>query len=261
MHIVSLISDFGLQDYYVAELKARILSQNPSTQFVDVSHQIEPHDIVQAAHFLENVYAKFPESTIHVVAVNNYYDEDSKLICFSYQGHYFIGPDNGVFSLVFDDFESFTIYTIDEGEENNDQLERQIVSAINKIQKTDSIEGVGQLLPYPQIKMGIKPVITPSQIRATIIHIDHYGNVVINLKEDQFRQLRKGRGFEIFYSQFNPITEISSSYKNAGVGDVLCLFNSSGFLEISIYMGNASELLNLHRNETIQINLINSNSD
>jgi len=103
-------------------------------------------------------------------------------------------------------------------------------------------------------KIGIQPVVTSSQIRATIIHIDHFGNVVVNLKKERFEELRAGRQFEIYYQQSDPVRHISKDYGEVPIGEVLCLFNSAGYMEIAINIGKASELLSLKKNETIQIN-------
>ena len=113
MQIVSLTTDFGIADYFVADLKASILSQYSAIQFVDVSHQIASHDIMQAAYYIQNVRKSFPLGTIHIVAVYNYYSETSKFVAFEKEGHYFLGPNNGVFSLVFNDIDPSHVREID----------------------------------------------------------------------------------------------------------------------------------------------------
>jgi len=105
-------------------------------------------------------------------------------------------------------------------------------------------------------KLPISPVITQSQIRATVLHIDHYNNAVINITREQFEKIRNGRNYEIYYKQKDPIRHISNHYGEVAVGDVLALFDSTGFLVIAINMNRASEQLNLVKNETIQINFL-----
>ena len=256
MHIVSLTTDFGLQDYYVAELKAHILQRSTDIQLVDVSHSIDSHDIVQAAHFLDNVFRSFPTGSIHLVAVYNYYDKNSSFILLEREGHFFVGPDNGVFSLIFDDLQSEEVVRLDH-EEIVDRSIAEILSwTVGKLIGGSSVQEIGSTVASINQKMGIKPVVTSSQIRATIIHIDHYENVIINLKKDQFEKLRKGRGFQLYYKQTDPVTRISEDYADVPITDVMCLFNSAGYMEIGINMGKASSMLNLNKNETIQINFI-----
>lgn len=252
MQIVSLITDFGISDYFVADLKASILSQYADIQFVDVSHQIASHDIMQAAYYLQNVYDSFPASTIHIVAVYNYYEPISKFIAFKRKGHYYIGPNNGIFSLVFNDLDPTEIREVDFGEDVS--LAKMYARAVALISNGISLDEIGPVIDDCHTKLPISPVITPSQIRATILHIDHYNNAVINIQKSQFEQIRAERKFKIYYKQTDPIKKISKHFGEVPVGEVLALFNSTGYLVIAMNMNRASDQLNLLKNETIQIN-------
>lgn len=254
MQIVSLTTDFGIADYFVADLKASILSQYGSVQFVDVSHQIASHDIMQAAYYIQNVKKSFPVGTIHIVAVYNYYSENSKFVAIEKDGHYFLGPNNGVFSLVFDDLDHNSVREIDFGEEMS--LTQLFSNAVALISNGIPLEDIGPIVPDFQSKLPISPVITQSQIRATVMHIDHFNNAVINITKEQFDRIKAGRGFEIYYKQTDPIRKISNHYGEVPVGEVLALFDSTGYLVIAINMDRASDQLNLIKNETIQINFI-----
>ncbi len=256
MHIVSITTDFGLQDYYVAELKAHILQRSTSIQLIDVSHSIDSHDIVQAAHFLDNVFRSFPVGSIHLVAVYNYYDKKSSFIVVQREGHFFVGPDNGVFSLIFEDLKPEEVVRLDSDEVSNKSIAEILSWTVGKIIEGKKLNEIGSKIESINQKMGIKPVVTSSQIRATIIHIDHYENVIINLKRDQFEKLRRGREFQLYYKQTDPVMRISEDYADVPITDVMCLFNSAGYMEIGINMGKASSMLNLNKNETIQINFI-----
>ena len=101
MTAVTLTTDFGLKGYYLAALKGAVLSENPGVQLVDVSHQVKPYDIVQGAYILKNAYHHFPEGTIHLISIHNL-SAPLSMIAFQHDGHYFIGPNNGIFSLLFD---------------------------------------------------------------------------------------------------------------------------------------------------------------
>ena len=256
MHIVSITTDFGLQDYYVAELKAHILKCSTDIQLIDVSHSIDSHDIVQAAHFLDNVFRSFPSGTIHLVAVYNYYDKNSSFILIQREGHFFIGPNNGVFSLIFEDLKIEDIVKLDAPEIDNKSIAETFSWTVGKIIAGKTKEEIGSKVESINQKMGIKPVVTSSQIRATVIHIDHYENVIINLKRDQFEKIRGGRNFQLYYKQTDPVTRISEDYADVPITDVMCIFNSAGYMEIGINMGKASSMLNLNKNETVQINFL-----
>jgi len=252
MRAVSIISDFGTKDHYTALLKGAILSQHQDIQFIDVTHEVDTHDIRQAAYFLKATRRRMPEGTIHVIAVNNYYTRDFEFICFEYQNRFYVGPNNGVFSLAFDNLDESHIYKIMLDDGSND-LFNLIAHGVGLICKGLSITEVGPPLNVLDKKIDVQPVVNSDEIRATIIHVDKYENVVLNVHQEFFEHIRKGREIEIFFKFNNPITKISTSYSNAPVGDVLSLFNSAGYLEIAIHMGKAASQLDLLKDETIQI--------
>ena len=255
MQIVTIISDFGTQDYYAALLKGSILKLNSDLQIIDVSHEIDTHDIRQAAYFLNASYKSFPPGTIHILAVNNYYDPNFEIIVFEYKGHFFIGPNNGAFSLAFDSVNEDEIYKVilDESEVNFFDL---VSHGVSLISQNMAITEVGPPLNSYEKKLDIQPVMTSDEIRATIIHIDKYENVVINVHREYFEHVRKGRNFEIFFKYYNPITHISNIYSDVPVGEVLACFNSANYLEIAINMGKAASQLDLMKDETIQIRFL-----
>ncbi len=255
MQLVTLISDFGIKDHYASLLKGTILSLNSELQIIDVTHQVDTYDIRQASYFLNAICKKFPPGTIHIVAVNNYYDSNYEIILFEYKGQYYIGPNNGVFSLAFDSIDEDQIYKIEYDEEDSD-LFNLIAHGVSLISQNMSITEVGTPLNRFEKKIDIQPVQTNNEIRATIIHIDKYDNVIINVHREFFEHIRNNRQFEIFFKYYNPIREISATYSDVPIGEVLCLFNSANYLEIAINMGKASSQLDLLKDETIQIRFI-----
>lgn len=253
MQIVSLTTDFGNEDHYVAILKGSILSRKSELNIVDVSHSVGTHDIIQAAFYLENALEAFPEKSIHVIAVHSYYKHDYEIIAFTRRGHHFIGPNNGVFSLIFDDLKEEEITKVMVDGIQKHHLQEKIAHGVACLAHGLGIEELGVPLEGLIRKIGIQPVITKDQIRATIIHVDHFENVIVNLKKEQFEKIRAGRTFSLYYKHHDPIRVISKAYSDVKLSEVCCLFNPAGFLEIAINMGKASSLLSLFKNETIQI--------
>ena len=102
MAIITLTTDMGLRDHYVAAVKGAILTQFPTAIIVDISHQVAPFDNMHTAFVLRNAYPEFPRGTIHIIGVNSEADGHTPHLVVRHDGHYFIGADNGVFSLLFD---------------------------------------------------------------------------------------------------------------------------------------------------------------
>ena len=251
MAVITLITDFGTSGYYVSLLKGHILSACANATLIDVTHDITSHDIMEAAFFLRSTYSRFPKGTIHIVAVNTYFNASSKLIVLEHEGYFFIGPNNGLFSLALDHLSFDEIYEISD----QDILDfYQVVgNAIQGISVNSPLQLIGTQVNEFTRKLSLQPVVHSDQIRATIIYVDHYGNVIVNLTRSTFDRIRKEREFALYYKSNEPITRLSHRYNGVPLGDVCAFFNSIDMLEIAVHMGNAHELLSLNKNETIQI--------
>jgi S-adenosyl-L-methionine hydrolase (adenosine-forming) len=254
MQIVSLTTDYGSKDYYVAELKASILTNKNDFSIIDISHEIDRFDIVQASFYLLNAVTSFPNKSIHIVAVNCNYRLKSEYICFERDEHFYIGPNNGIFSLMFDDLDESKIYVITPPGNETTKVNAIFSHAAAYIGHGLALKDIGPVVQTYNKKLVIQPVITSNQIRATVIHIDHFENVVVNLKKEVFDKARNKRQFELYYKPHDPITHLSKDYGDVSIGDPLAYFNSAGYLEIAINMDKASSMLNLMKGEMIQIN-------
>ncbi len=251
MKIITLITDFGVEDYYVALLKGHLLTAVNNANIIDVTHQVSAHDIMEGAFFLKSTYRRFPKGTIHVVGVNTYYDANSRMVVFEHEGYIFIGPNNGLFSLVMSDIDASQVYEI--ADQDILDLYDIISNAVQGITVGSPFKLLGQPVKEFERKLSLQPVVNNEQIRATIMHVDHFGNVIVNLSKETFERIRKGRNFALYYKSQEPIVKLSRRYNDVQLGDVCAFFNSINMLEIAVHMGNAHELLSLNKNETIQI--------
>lgn len=251
MKLISVISDFGNKDHYLAELKAAIYHRCNDVMFLDISHEIELYNISMAAYFLKNMLPELSHDSINIVAVNNYYDKKPKYLVFYRDNQFFIGPDNGIFSLLFDQMEN--IFEI-----NTDFLDKKDAHTIY----AHAAACINHGLPFEEFaspleavveRLDFRPVVTSSQIKTTIIHIDQYENVITNLTKELFDKTRNGRQFSIYYKPNDPVEILSKHYGEVSQGEVLAMFNKANHLEIAINMGKASSTLHLFKNETIQI--------
>lgn len=255
MNHVTLTTDLGEQDYYAGALKGAILRQCPEAQLVDITHVIPSHDIVRGAFTLKNAFPHFPEGTIHLVNVHNFYGENTRLLALHHRGHYFLGPDNGIFSLVFEEQPGQAVVLENEGE-GLLSYQQVYAKAIAKIAAGVPLEELGQPLDRIAERILLRPVVGPGQIRGTVIQVDKFENVIVNIPRDLFEQVRKDRPFALYFKRHEPITGLSAAYSDVPLGEVLCLFNSAGYLEIAIHMGKAASLLGLAVDDAVRIDFL-----
>ena len=251
MTIVTLTSDFGLHDYYVPVIKGAALSRSPDLNIIDITHNVKSHDLVQAAYILKNAWSSFPAGTIHVVSVNNYGSEKSRFLAIYHQNHYFLCPDNGIFTLIFDTIPPL-VYELPYTGLNFTPIRDLIANAIGHIANDQPFEEIGIPITDMVQRITFQPVIGPAQIKGSIIHIDQYDNAIVNVTRQLFDKVGKGRPFILTIKRHDPITRLSQHYNDAPIGESLCLFNSDN-LEIAINMGKAAEMLGIRIDDMVQI--------
>jgi len=257
MAIITLTSDWGLKDHYLAVIKGKILSLLPGATIVDISHNIPPFNSMQAAFILKNSYKNFPEGTIHIIAVNT--EETTKYphTMVMAGNHYFIGTDNGIFSLILEeppqkiveitipqDSDYFTFSTRD-----------RFIKAAVHLANDKKPEELGQTKGSLVEKLSFQPVTDNNTIKGMVIYIDNYENVITNISQSFFNEFSHGRKFSIVLRS-EILRSVSHSYTDVPFGEIVALFNTSGFLEIAINQGNASSLLGLYQNDTVRIEFV-----
>lgn len=257
MNIITLTTDFGERDYYVGAIKGGILTNGVPVVFADISHRVSPYNIVEAAFILRNSYPHFPKGTIHLVSVHNFYDEQRRFLAIQHEGHYFIGPDNGVFSLVFEENTPELIFELDSQPlQHVFGIKDCFSAAVGHLLHQRPIEQIGVPINRYLQRLALQPIIYKNQIRGSVIHIDHYANIILNIRRDLFDRIGKGRAFELYFKRYDPLTEISHTYADVPVGEPLCLFNSAGYLELAVNAGEAATLFGLETGDTVQIDFV-----
>lgn len=254
MPVITLTTDMGNSGFYVASVKAAIITDLPDATIVDITHSIPSFHVSSAAFIIRNVYKQFPESTIHIVAVDALNSPNSRVIAIKTEGHYFIGPDNGLFSLVFSNppAEAFEI-TIPPNPASLAFAAKDImVKAATHIAKGGTMAQIGKEFKNYMQLTAWQPIYNDASIRTSVVYIDAYGNCIFNLEKALFEQVSKERKFSIEVKR-NPINMISNSYNDVGGGELVALFTGSGLLEIAINRGNISELLGLKEGDSVLI--------
>lgn len=258
MQLVTLTSDFGHSDPYIGFMKGSLLAVNPSLQIIDLSHQVVKHNIVHASMIMKGACKNFPKGTIHLVSVNVFYNPKPRFLLIKYNQQYFVGPDNGIFSLVFKK-KPHEIYELYGGISGNITSARDVFChVIEHLGNDVPPEQIGELTHNIQQRVTLQPITSTDFIRGAIIHIDEFGNAILNIDKNIFDRIRQNRPFEIYYKRFDPIRIISKNYGEVDVGDVVCLFNAMGLMEIAVNAGKFSELYHLQVDDSIQIDFLDN---
>jgi S-adenosylmethionine hydrolase len=259
MAIITLTSDWGVKDHYAGAVKGAILRLLPEAQIVDISHHIPAFDLNQAAFIVRNFYRNYPEGTIHILAINTEAAIETPHTLVFHHGHYFIGADNGIFSLLFDDKPTRIIELdiIQDSDYFTFPSRDVFVKVACHIAAGKPIEALGHPKDKLLQKMAFQPVIQGDMIKGKVIYLDNYENAFINIPESLFRSIVKNHKFSISFRSANySIDEISKSYKDVSPGVMLALFSSSGYLEIAIREGKAGSLLGLKMDQLVTVEIL-----
>jgi S-adenosylmethionine hydrolase len=244
MSLVTLTSDLGTRDFYLAALKGTIICNCGQVPLVDVSHAVKQYDIKEAAFLVRNAYKYFPTGTIHVIHVNAN-DGKGKLMVAVADSHYFITFDNGILSLLFDTSPAEIYQVNDELLENSSLLyEEAIAKVIDLLLKEYRPSDFGHLTTNTTNYRLLQAITSNGSIKGTVIYIDHFGNAVVNVTRKIFNEFIGERRFTVMANVANTKT-ISKTYSETEEGEMVCLFNSEGYLEIAVNKGKAESLMGL----------------
>ena len=250
MPIITLTTDYGLRDPYAGQLKGALLTACPTATLVDVTHDIAPYDLVDAAYFLQHTHDHFPEGTVHVCTVDNTFAYDPDWLCFRYEGQIYLVLDNGLPDLLWRgvDLDLRRVPAAESG-----STKATLAGAIAKLSLGYDPEYVGPPAPDAVRSLRPEPVTNPKFIRGSIIHIDRYDNAVLNIHRDLVERMAQGRRIHTRFSSSDPIVDIVDHYHQAPEGELLARYNSRGYVELAINMGRAAQLFGLQRDQLVQL--------
>ena len=201
MQIITLTTDTGLKDFYHASLKGTLYRLSNQIQIVDISHDITPFDISETAFQIKSCYNDFPIGTIHIIGVESELTPENIHLAMEFEGHFFIGADNGIFSLIKEGLKAKKTVAIN--------IHNSVVTSFPvldvfihvaaHIARNGTLEVIGNPIKEIRELTNVKPVINPegNQILGSVIYIDNYGNVVTNITLKLFKEIGKTRPFTI----------------------------------------------------------------
>ena len=254
MSIITLTTDYGNKDYSVSELKAKIYNEITDVRIVDISHNISPFNLTEAAYIIKSAYRHFPKGSIHIIGIESDLTPENAHIAMKFDDNYFIGADNGIFSMIIGDFKADSMVEINIHKNYNNTITANdvFVKIATHISRDGKLEVIGKKIDSIKEIKDIKPVVSNdnNQIIGSVIYIDNYGNVVTNITQNIFDKIAKSRAFTI-YARNVKFDKIFNNYSDAidysipkdkreEDGKKIALFNNLGYLELSIYKSNPS---------------------
>jgi len=267
MGLITITSDWGTNDHYSAAVKAKIYSYFPTANIVVVTHHVPVFDTGKAAYFIRNVYPYSPAGTVHIIAINTISDKNRAHLIVCYQDQFFVGTDNGIFSLLFPNGETPSeVYEITEMQDHDSftfptrdlfaKVAARLASGISPDKLGKPAQILNRITPRTSFvreeKIPDTNEILYTEIVGDVTYIDHYGNVNTNIHQSQFDKLgSQFSNFEIFYGGYDSIHKISTAYSDVKISDVLALFASGGYLQIAMNQSNASGLLGIKKDTKI----------
>lgn len=266
MSIITLTTDFGT-DEYAGIMKGVILSLNPSAVIVDITHHIDPQDLVQAAYTIYSSYMYFPQGTIHLVVVDPTVGSDRKIIAFKITDHIFLAPDNGVLSLLINEGNINSITRIDNTSYFLDPVSRtfhgrDIFAPLSAhLSMGVPLKNLGT--PVAQKNLICLSIPEPyfsdnNELIGAIISIDHFGNLITNINFNDIEKINNifpGKKLCINVGR-DKISNLSPNYDSAIVGHPLAIIGSRGYLEISVNCGNAANHFMVEKGDLVRISTV-----
>ncbi len=250
MAIITLTTDFGWSDYFVGAMKGIIYQIAPKADVVDITHNIQPHNLLAGAIVLREIWKTFPPNTIHVGVIDPGVGSNRNIILARYANQFFLVPDNGIITLIHRIYSPEEVYMV-----TNTSLFCQPVSAT--FQGRDIFAPVAAHLakgikPYqvgPRTNL-IKLIEIPQpyrneqgQLMGQIIYIDNFGNLMTNISADHLNEFAKTASGLNVYLEDRLIGPIQATFSDVQANQPIAYVGSAGFVEIAVNQGRADKIL------------------
>lgn len=256
---ITLTTDFGTQDAYVAAMKGVMLSLAPEVRFVDVTHEIGPQDIMDAAFVLRGAVPYFPAGTIHLAIVDPGVGTARRPVALLHDEQFFVGPDNGLFTLLLDGAPPDAAVVLDKPAFwRTPHLSATFhgrdlfAPAAAHLAAGRTLAELGTPIDALERLQWALPIADEQGLRGWVVHIDRFGNCITNITREQFETRVDGRAVKS-YAGSTILHGLHQTYGAVDEGDPLLLFGSEGFLEVAVHNGHAAELLGLRTGSSVNI--------
>lgn len=226
------MSDFGTADSYVAQVKARILSAVPEATIVDITHDIASYAIRSGAWILYTAYAYFPAGTVHLCVIDPGVGTDRHILIVKKEGHFFVGPDNGIFSFLYPADEVIEVTWRPDGAISPTFHARDIFAPVAlKVLEEPSCANMGRVLKTP-VKFDVQ--------KPMVVHVDKFGNVVTNIPCSVLERLPR------VVCGAMSVEGVAATYSDIPEGKISLVCGSAHTVELAANRGNAAEMTGAH---------------
>jgi len=258
--VITLLTDFGSLDHYVAAMKGVMLGICPGAHLVDISHEIAPYAIAEAAYTLAQAWQCFPKGTVHLVVIDPGVGSARRPILVEAAGHRFVAPDNGVLTMLFDSAANHKVREI-----TDSRYFRKPVSHTfhgRDIFAPVAAHLAGGLVPgrfgkriedYVRLDFSRPVSKGPKKWTGTILKIDRFGNVITNFESTAWQRLAR-QPFELRIGA-RCVSRMASTYAEMDAGELFVIAGSAGFLEISMNQGSARAILEIQPGQAVELAL------
>lgn len=254
--IITLLSDFGIRDTYVGQMKGVIVSINPLVKIIDITHEIEPQDIREAAFLIREYYHYFPAGTIHIAVVDPEVGSSRRPLLVKKDGYFFVGPDNGIFTMILKGgCEMFAIENVDFTLKkiSNTFHGRDIFAPVAAhLSKGLEASLMGRRIEDPVLIENIYPRVELDTLYGEVVRFDRFGNAITDIHESTLKDFIGGRGFRIEVGDIS-FGSISRSYFE---GPVVCLIGSSGYMEFGYYRDSFRDRSGIKKGEKVIVKVV-----
>jgi S-adenosyl-L-methionine hydrolase (adenosine-forming) len=250
--VIALLTDFGTRDHYAGTMKGVMTGICPDAAFIDVTHDIGPHDVLGGALELAAAYRYFPSGTIFLAVVDPGVGSARRGIAADTGEFKFVAPDNGVLTLVFRETPPKRVVEVSERRYARPSVSRtfegrdRFAPAAAWLAKGVELSALGRPVhDYHQLTVPA-PAVSADEVRGEVLRVDRFGNLVTNIDRRTFEKFAAAGAIEIAIEEHR-VGKLVATYAECASGDLCALFGSSDHLEIAVNSGSASERLGLGR--------------
>ena len=256
MKSITLLTDFGLKDPYVGVMKGVILSINPDVHIVDISHDVEPQDITEGCFLIGEYVPFFGKGSVHICIVDPTVGSDRRPIVVAQDDRFFVGPDNGIFSLVIG--KRSLVYHV----ENKAYMLKQVSHTFHgrdifapvaaHLSLGLNPQALGKKIDDPVLLPDLHPRVKGRTMTGKVVRFDRFGNALSNISIDSFNRFVKGRSFQIRLHDMRFETLTRSYFEDR----YTCVVGSSGYLEFGLFRGDLSRAESVRKGDAVTVTLL-----